>query len=357
MIPRQETAVSYMPALIGAVLCIVIARFAFLGFLFLLPFGVMAYGYGYKTAWFSVLLGILGNSVLILGMAFFSRRSFGEEFWGILHFGGIAAAFTWMAAPPEEGPRVLRMPTVYRFIAASLLGTLIMLPVIVAVRQDTVFHAIIQSQAEALSSLYVSNSGADVVRQSLLERYLTADAILETLVVVALRGGVMLSFMVFFFVNRQLAIVVARLFRRVRPQESLESPGTPASSGGPTAQGGLAAFRTPPGFIWALSSALLIILLGRKLGIAPPEIAAWNVLVVCAMLYLAQGGGIAVYFLTRLALPPFMRLLVNVLICILVFSPGINAVLLAGLILLGIAENWGPFRVPKTNGPSSTPGM
>jgi hypothetical protein len=279
-------------------------------------------------------------------MAFFSRHPFGEEFWGILHFGGIAAAFTWMAAPPEEGPRVLRLPTLYRFIAASLLGTLIMLPVIVAVRQDTVFRAVIQSQAEALSSLYASASGADVVRQSLLERYLTADAILETMVVAALRGGVMLSFMVFFFVNRQLAMVAARLFRRLGPQ-----------GGGLAPSGGLAAFRTPPGFIWALSSALLIILLGRKLGLAFPEIAAWNVLVVCAMLYLAQGGGIAVYFLTRLALPPFMRLLVNILICILIFSPGINAVLLAGLILLGIAENWAPFRVPKTNGSSSTPGM
>jgi hypothetical protein len=186
---------------------------------------------------------------------------------------------------------------------------------------------------------------------------LTADAILETLVVVALRGALMLSFMVFFFVNRQLAIVFARLFRRVRPQESLESPLPPASRGGPTSSGGLAAFRTPSGCIWALSLALLIILLGRQLGIAPLEIAAWNVLVVCAMLYLAQGGGIALYFLSRLALPPLMRLLVNVLICILVFSPGINAVLLVGLILLGIAENWAPFRAPKTNGSSSTPGM
>jgi hypothetical protein len=45
------------------------------------------------------------------------------------------------------------------------------------------------------------------------------------------------------------------------------------------------------------------------------------------------------------------------LVILLVFSPGINAAALGVLVLLGIAENWVPFRAPKPDGGSSTPGI
>jgi hypothetical protein len=99
----------------------------------------------------------------------------------------------------------------------------------------------------------------------------------------------------------------------------------------------------------------LAVLLARVILSSFLEIAAWNILAVCAMMYLAQGGGIVQCFLYRRNLPPFLRLLFNVLIVLLVFSPGINAFVLVGLILLGIAENWAPLRAPKPNGPPSTP--
>jgi hypothetical protein len=51
-----------------------------------------------------------------------------------------------------------------------------------------------------------------------------------------------------------------------------------------------------------------------------------------------------------------MRLLGNFLIILVIFSPGINALALAALVLLGIAENWLPLRALKTDGPASTPG-
>jgi hypothetical protein len=52
-----------------------------------------------------------------------------------------------------------------------------------------------------------------------------------------------------------------------------------------------------------------------------------------------------------------VRLFFNVLIILLIFSPGINAFVLVGMILLGIAENWVPLRTPKPNGPPSTPAV
>jgi hypothetical protein len=55
-------------------------------------------------------------------------------------------------------------------------------------------------------------------------------------------------------------------------------------------------------------------------------------------------------------MPPLKRLFLNILVVALVFSPGVNAAALGVLTLLGIAENWVPFRAPKPDGKSSTPG-
>ena len=86
-----------------------------------------------------------------------------------------------------------------------------------------------------------------------------------------------------------------------------------------------------------------------------PEIILWNILILCAILYLAQGLGILQFFLARPTVSPSFKLLLSVLFIFLFFSPVINVVLLGGVVLLGIAENWVPFRAPKQNGPPSTP--
>jgi uncharacterized protein YybS (DUF2232 family) len=99
------------------------------------------------------------------------------------------------------------------------------------------------------------------------------------------------------------------------------------------------------------------VLIARLAGFVIPELAAWTVLMVCAILFLAQGVGIVHFTLTKRPMPPPLRFICNVLIVVVVFSPGINTVALAGLILLGIAENWLPLRAPKRNGPASTPGL
>jgi hypothetical protein len=80
-------------------------------------------------------------------------------------------------------------------------------------------------------------------------------------------------------------------------------------------------------------------------GIEAVEIAGWNILALCGILYLAQGGGIALYFLIKL--PPLLRIAANVGAILMLFSPGINALFLGSLTLVGIAENWFPLRVPK----------
>jgi uncharacterized protein YybS (DUF2232 family) len=95
--------------------------------------------------------------------------------------------------------------------------------------------------------------------------------------------------------------------------------------------------------------------LTRISGLEIPEIILWNILVLCTIMYLAQGLGILQFFLSRPSISPFLKLVFLVLILILFFSPFLNMILLVGLVLLGIAENWVPFRVPKENDIPSTP--
>jgi hypothetical protein len=345
---RQGLA--YTPVLAGAVSCIILARFGLVSFLYVLPLGIMAAGYGSAAARMCLFLAAAGNGLWSVAAAFFFRSPWDRVLWGVTQFALIAAAFIWMMAPSAGNPAAkaaavsgetsppARIRGVYRFVIASCIGALLFLPVITSLGRDEDFGAFIRAQAEALSALYAAAAGPDVVEKSLMERYMTPDLIRETLVSAALRGGVMASCMAFFLINRQIALALVRVFRRIR-------------SGGT-----LAGFRVPRVFIWVLSFSLLFILAGKKWGIVLLEIAAWNGLVVCGILYLVQGGGVAAYFIARANLPPFMRLSLNILLVLLIFSPGINVALLGGLILLGVAENWAPFRAPKINGPSSTPG-
>jgi hypothetical protein len=113
--------------------------------------------------------------------------------------------------------------------------------------------------------------------------------------------------------------------------------------------GGLVNFHAGSFFIWVLSSALALVLLGRMAGFEPAEIAGWNLLALCGTLYLAQGTGIALYFLAKL--PPLLRITMNIGVLILFFSPGINVALMGILTALGIAENWLPLRAAERAGP------
>jgi uncharacterized protein YybS (DUF2232 family) len=130
-----------------------------------------------------------------------------------------------------------------------------------------------------------------------------------------------------------------------RPQCLPETPGGAV---------GLRGFHLPVSVIWILSFSILAVVLTEIAGLSVPGIAAWNMLVICGLMYMAQGAGIVLYFLARRG--PLMRLAMNILIIVMIFSPGINAFALGILVLLGIAENWLPLRAPETDGSASTPG-
>jgi uncharacterized protein YybS (DUF2232 family) len=139
----------------------------------------------------------------------------------------------------------------------------------------------------------------------------------------------------FFFVNRQVSVAVALFSRRAQPVR------------------GVADFRADYRFVWVLSLSLASVISFRMGQLPLGEIIAWNVAIACAILYLAQGIGIVLYFFRRPGQSAWMRLALTLLMVIMVMSPGVNMVVLGGVLLLGLAENWVSFR--DTDRPPSTP--
>ena len=85
---------------------------------------------------------------------------------------------------------------------------------------------------------------------------------------------------------------------------------------------------------------------GRQLSIIPSKInaAMANVFIICVIIFLAQGGGILTYWMSLRT--NVLRLIISVLMIVVLFSP-LNSFAVAALILLGIIDNWRPFRIAK----------
>jgi hypothetical protein len=323
-----------LPALVCSGLCIVLMRAGFLSFLFLVPLGFCAAAYGSAVAWLGLLFTILGNGVVSTVISLFFGGGLASAGLDILFFSLLVLGFTWIMAgnPPENSwislARVLpRIRTLFRFTIASIVAASMLIGMILVLSGDGGLSGLTLSQIESFSFGLIASAGADAARQSLLENAFTADKIINLLTAFILRGGALISAFFLFFINRQVAFLLVRLFKRKKTT------------------GDLAGFHVPRKVIWVFSLCLPVILAGRALSLSVIEIGAWNVLVICAIMYLAQGGGIVLYTLTYRPIPMLLRLAFLVLFVFLVFSPGLNVLALMVLVLLGIAENWLPMRI------------
>jgi hypothetical protein len=330
---RQER-LAVVPVLIGAAVSIFLIRSGFLLLFFLAPLGFIGFRYNAKSAWACFGLAAAANSLFVLANVLVRNGPAGEMLWDIVYFTVTGAVFTWIAVPARNGGG-FGIPGAYRLTAGSAAASVVFIGLFFRAAGDQAFYAVLKRQIDAVVSLYVSGT-SDVVQNALLES-LTPEFVLDAMKGIILRGGAVVSSAVIFTINRQVGMVSNRLF------------------GGTYRGGSLSAFHAHPHLIWALSASLALIVGTRMLDWVWPEVIAWNVLVLCAVLYLAQGLGILQYFLARPATPPFVRLLLPVVFIIVIFSPGLNAVFLGAVILLGIAENWALFRAPKKDGPPSTP--
>jgi len=261
-----------------------------------------------------------------------------EIFWDILYFTVMTSIFTGITAPPPFLSE--RISGGVRFIAGSCLGSLLFLIFFLRTIASPEFSQYLALMVKSLVSYYQS-SGSDVVQNALMESF-TPEVVMDLMKTIMLRGGSLVSAVMMFFICRQISFAIVMIV--------LKSQGKT-----PRGTSSLVGFYVYPVIIWVLSVSLLLVVLTKMIKLEIPEILLWNILILCGILYLAQGLGILQVLLARPTVPPFIRLLFSVLFFFLFFSPGINLVLLAGIVLLGIAENWVPIRASKLNGPPSTP--
>lgn len=327
-----------IPAFIGAVLCLFFIRSGFFSLFFLVPLGVVALSSDYRTAWIALVIAVLGNALISIGTAMVRGIPAAEMIWEILYFTVISAIFTWIVSPPPGFPVKLSGGT--RLLAGACVGALLFTVLFFRSLSSPLFSGYLNSMINSLVSLYRS-SGSDVVQNALLES-LTPELVLDVIKSILLRGGSLVSCVALFFFCRQVSFALVRLSGRLR------GLGTAPS-------GALSAFHVNPVLIWVLSISLMLLVGARITAFEIPEIILWNILVICVILYFAQGMGILQFFLMKSSLSPFFRFLINVLFIVILFSPVLNLVLIGGILLLGIAENWAPFRAPKQNGTPSTP--
>jgi hypothetical protein len=346
-------------------------RSGFLAFFFLCPLGLVAAAWGGTVAWGAAALAAAGDLVLSSLFLRYAGGKFGDALPGFMYFTVTIVSFLWIMAPPRSGPGIFMVRTACRFAGASAAASAVLFLTVLVPANRGGFFDFLRSQAEMISALFVSTAGADAARRALLEENASPGRIMEFIQSISLRGGAVASCMLLFFVNHQLALTGAgivwrrRLAAAARGQERYPVGNDPAGApraGEPrrrldTFRGGdgLRNFHLSGSVIWIFSFSILAVVLTEITGLSIPGIAAWNVLVICGLMYLAQGAGIVLHFLARRG--PLMRLAMNILIVVMIFSPGINAFALGLLVLLGIAENWLPLRAPKTDGSAPTPGL
>jgi hypothetical protein len=323
-------------------------RTGFLGVFFLVPLGFTASFFGGKTLWRAVLLAVFFNLCFVLAAAVILGRPFAEFLPDLGFFILIAVVFAWLMAPPAAGPQFFRIRAAYRLVLGALAGALA--GIVFIAGDSTGFGAVVYAQAELLASLAADAAGGDAVRRSLLEQELSPQRIAAVFNTVLLRGGALASSMMVLFISRQLSLGFAGIAGRRSGARERRGGGAVRS---------LRDFHVPRFFIWAFSGSLGGILFFRIVGFSAAETVVWNLFTVCVLTYLAQGFGIAQFFLSRRGLPAPMRLLLNVGIILAILSPGINMAVLILLVLLGAAEYWVPLRraagEPPRNRPPSTP--
>jgi len=309
-----------IPAFACALVSVLLMRTGFFLLFFLVPLGFCALAFGAKTAWLSFFFTLSGHAVL----SAVSGIGTSGAVMNILYFAALALGFIWIMAgnpPGRSGMIIPEVRTAFRFIAAAVLGTVPFFIMVVSVGAENLAEAITLQGEMLLSGIVPASALEDAGIPQMVMRIMT----------MALRGGMLAWVFAWLFFSRQTALILARLFRRQRENGKGDLPG----------------FHVPRNVIWIFSASILAALFFRAVSLEAMEIAAWNLFIICAVMYLAQGGGIVMFALARRSVPRVFRLLLFILLVITFFSPGINIFVVAALLLLGVAENWLPLRAVK----------
>jgi hypothetical protein len=301
--------------LICVILSLILMKTGLLSIIYLMPLGyaiivsgnflsvfIAAAAVNLVMVFFQPLSGTVGVNYILLEALYLISVLFG---------------FSWIT-----GGKYLR--TAYRFVIASAVCAVLFL-ILINSPSFGILKMLNEAAEEILNNYNLKPE--ENAKNLLFMQTLTPQGIVELARTILLRGGALVSILFLFFINRQIAVTVVSVIKKQKIEK------------------GLTAFYAPVNTIWVLSGSLASIVLAGIFKIEILEIISWNVFVLCAIIFMAQGAGILMFWMSLRS--NVFRLIVNVLIVVVLFSP-LNIFALAAFILLGIIDNWRPFRIEKS---------
>jgi len=299
--------------LVCTALSLIFLKTGILSLFFLVPLGYVIIISGSFMPIF--IMAAVANIILIIIQSF-SRPDISNTLIEMLYLTTVLFGFTWIM-----GGKFMR--TAYRFVIASSVCAVIFLIFI-----NSQKSAFFEMFSKTVEELFGSGADSEVhVKNLLFTQTFTSERLTELAKMFLLRGGALISMFFLFFVNRQAAISIVSMVKKRKIDR------------------GLMAFYAPANTIWVLSGALATIVLTGIFNMEILGILAWNVFVACAIVFMAQGFAILMYWMSLRS--NVFRLIINVLIIVVLFSP-LNSFAIVALVLLGIIDNWRPFRIAKS---------
>jgi hypothetical protein len=245
--------------------------------------------------------------------------------------------------PELEGALAgLRLARVPRLLAATALAGLVSVPVILRLRADEAFTAglrelfgelaaVLNSAlrgAEGLGSL--GPQGPLGESAGAAAGPVSAESLMQAVREILSRSFLFSYFVVLAFAWRAGSALGARSVGRAPGFRPLKD------------------FRLPDGYIWPLIASLAVVALNEVVSVGALELAAWNLLLIMALLYGLSGIGILRFLLSRYRLPPGLRWLLVGAMIVMALTPRLNlavAVLVPGL---GVSEIWVNYRKERS---------
>jgi len=216
---------------------------------------------------------------------------------GIIYFTVLLFGYLWIV-----GGSNLR--TLYRFLLASIAGTIAFL--IVINRNDLFFHMLFTELVNDFSLNIRPEEMQNSVKNILF------------------RGGALVSMSFLFFINRQAAFSI---FQYINKQKK---------------DNGLTKFLAPINTIWFFSGATATIFLTMMFQIQLLEIISWNVLIICVIIFAMQGLSVFIYLISGRSAS--FRLIISATVIFLMLTP-LSLIAVLALLVLGVTESFRPIRV------------
>jgi hypothetical protein len=233
----------------------------------------------------------------------------------------------------EEGLVRTKLRRVPRLLAVTALAGLMAVPVVLYLRADETFTGGLREMfgglAATLNRALRGTEGLDLLGETGSE-LIKPEALME-----AVREFLWRSFLFgYFFVLAFAWRVGSAIGARTIGQKAGFRP--------------LRDFSMPDSYIWPLIGSLAVVAVNLVVPLGVLELAAWNLLLIMALLYGLTGLGIIRFLLRKYRLPPALRWLLVGGIVVMALTPRLNLAVMVLVPGLGVSEIWVKYRKERS---------